>query len=88
MLGRFGLRRRIAGQEEALSLLGFVKEERAAIAEYHGGPLREDVEALAWAEMDALLERGERGAVYCPQGACGAVATARPGSGRGPAHYG
>ena len=57
MLGRFGLRRRIAGQEEVLKLLGFLKEERAAIAEFHGGLPRKDAEALAWAEIDALLER-------------------------------
>ena len=69
MLGRFGLRRRIAGQEEALALLGFLKEERAAIAEYHGGLPRADAEALAWAEIDALLERAERGDDRRPSGA-------------------
>ena len=61
--------RRIAGQEEVLSLIGFLKEERAAIAEFHGGLSRDAAEALAWAEIDALLERAERGADRLPNGA-------------------
>ena len=69
MLGRFGRRRRVAGQKEVLSLLGFLKEARAAIAEFHGGLPREQAEALAWAEIDALLERAERGAARLPSGA-------------------
>ena len=39
MLGRFGLRRRIAGQEEVLKLIGFLREERAAIAECRVGQI-------------------------------------------------
>lgn len=69
MLGRFGTRRGPWSHRDSLDTIGFLWQERAAIAELDGGLSREDAEQLAWREVNALLALIEQGSERLPAGA-------------------
>jgi hypothetical protein len=48
MLGRFGTRRGLWTNKSILGAVGFLWQERAAIAEFDGGLSREQAVELAW----------------------------------------
>jgi len=63
MIGRFGVRHRVD-----IELIGFLWEERTAIAEFDGGLSRAEAEGLAWREIDGLLALIECGSGKSPAG--------------------
>ena len=55
MVSWFGPRRGPWTHQGILEIVGFLWQERAAIAEFDGGLSREDAEQLGWQEVNAFL---------------------------------